>query len=118
MKDNLVLRDIESLIFEFRGYKVMIDIDLAELYETETRKLKQQVRRNMNRFPPDFIFELTENEKRQLIEQVPRLSVLKHASMAPMVFTEQSVLMLSSILCTKKAVQAVSELSTFPMNKY
>jgi hypothetical protein len=105
MKDALTIRDIESLIFEFRGYKVMTDVDLAALYETETKKLKQQVRRNIGRFPPDFMFELTEDEKRQLIEHAPRLSTLKHASIAPMVFTEQGVAMLSSVLRTDKAVQ-------------
>jgi hypothetical protein len=104
MKNVLVLHEIESLIFEFRGYKVMIDVDLAALYETETKRLKQQVRRNIDRFPPDFMFELTEDEKRQLIEHAPRLSALKHASIAPMVFTEQGVAMLSSVLRTEKAV--------------
>ncbi len=83
----------------------MIDSDLAALYETETKKLKQQVRRNMDRFPPDFMFELSGDEKRQLIEQTIRLSSLKHASSAPMVFTEQGVAMLSSVLRTVKAVQ-------------
>lgn len=105
MKIALTIHDIESLIFEFRGYKVMIDVDLATLYETETKKLKQQVRRNINRFPPDFMFELKEEEKRQLIEHVPRLFALKHSYIAPMVFTEQGVAMLSSVLRNEKAVQ-------------
>lgn len=59
MKAEIIqLHEIESLIFEFRGKKVMVDTDLASLYETETKKLKQQVRRNIDRFPPDFMFEL------------------------------------------------------------
>jgi hypothetical protein len=66
MEDALTIRDIESLIFEFRGYKVMTDVDLAALYETETKKLKQQVRCNIDRFPPDFMYELTRSEKEQL----------------------------------------------------
>ena len=105
MKDALTIRNIESLIFEFRGYKVMTDIDLAEMYETETKKLKQQVRRNIDRFPPDFMFELTRSEKDQLIANAPRLSTLKHASISPMVFTEQGVAMLSSVLNSKTAIQ-------------
>jgi len=104
MEDPLTIHDIESLIFEFRGYKVMTDVDLAALYETETKKLKQQVRRNIDRFPPDFMFELTRSEKGQLITFASRLSTLKHSSIAPMVFTEQGVAMLSSVLNSKKAV--------------
>jgi len=104
MKDPITINDIESLIFEFRGYKVMTDVDLAALYGTETKKLKQQVRRNIDRFPSDFMFELTRNEKEQMIAFAPRLSALKHSSIAPMVFTEQGVAMLSSVLNSKKAV--------------
>ena len=105
MENPLTIRDVESLIFEFRGYKVMIDADLAALYETETKKLKQQVRRNIDRFPEDFMFELTGKEKEQLLTLAPRLSTLKHASISPMAFTEQGVAMLSSVLRTEKAVQ-------------
>jgi len=83
----------------------MLDKDLAALYETETKKLKQQVRRNIDRFPSDFMFELTEDETRKLIKYIPRLSTLKHASVVPMVFTEQGVAMLSSVLHSEKAVQ-------------
>ena len=88
MKEKVALIELESMIFEFRGVRVMIDTDIASLYETETRKLKQQVRRNMNRFPDDFMFELTVDEKEQLLERAPHLSMLKHSSSAPMVFTE------------------------------
>jgi hypothetical protein len=83
----------------------MIDIDLAALYETETKKLKQQVKRNSDRFPEDFMFELNEDEKYQLLAYAPRLGNLKHSSVNLMVFTEQGVAMLSSILSSKKAIQ-------------
>lgn len=73
MKEVLPVRSFENLIFEFRGIKVMIDADLAALYETETKKLKQQVKRNTDRFPEDFMFELTKEEKEQLIVLAPRL---------------------------------------------
>jgi hypothetical protein len=105
MKSILPVGNFENLIFEFRGIKVMIDSDLAALYETETKKLKQQVKRNADRFPEDFMFELTKEEKEQLIAAVPRLENLKYASVNPMVFTEQGVAMLSSVLTTPKAVQ-------------
>ena len=105
MKELLPFNNFETLIFEFRGIKVMIDIDLATLYETETKRLKEQVKRNTDRFPADFMFELTKNEKEILIELSPRLSNLKHSSVSPMVFTEQGVAMLSSVLNSGRAVQ-------------
>jgi len=105
MKNTTAVRSFENLIFEFRGIKVMIDTDLAALYETETKKLKQQVKRNMNRFPEDFMFELTKEEKEQLIALSPRLENLKYSPVNPIVFTEQGVSMLSSVLTTPRAVQ-------------
>lgn len=104
MIDFISSKDFENLIFEFRGMKVMIDSDLAALYETETKKLKQQVKRNINRFPEDFMFELNREEKDSLIIRTPRLASLKHASVNPMVFTEQGVAMLSSVLTSQKAI--------------
>ena len=95
----------ESLIFEFRGYKVMVDKDLASLYETETKVLKQQVKRNISRFPADFMFKLTKEETIQLVTNCDRLSSLKHSNVNPMVFTEQGVAMLSSVLRSNKAIE-------------
>ena len=102
---NLINADYQSLIFKIRGYKVMIDNDLAALYETDTKVLKQQVKRNLDRFPKDFMFHLTQNEKDQLVTNCDRLQSLKHSSVLPMVFTEQGVAMLSSVLRSKKAIQ-------------
>lgn len=104
MEETVALSLFESMIFEFRGIQVRIDADLASIYGTETKKLKQQVRRNFKRFPGDFMFELSKEEKEQLMEIAPRLAVLKHSSSAPMVFTEQGVAMLSSVLNTENAV--------------
>ena len=104
MEKGVIERSYETLIFEFRGYKVMIDSDLASLYETETKALKQQVKRNINRFPSDFMFELTKDEKEQLVTSCDRLSALKHSSVNPMAFTEQGVAMLSSVLRSDKAI--------------
>lgn len=105
MEDILKTRQFDNLIFELRGYKVMIDADLASLYETETKKLKQQVRRNQDRFPDDFMFELTLDEKEQLVTNCDRFNSLKHSSVNPMAFTEQGVAMLSSVLRSPKAVK-------------
>jgi len=104
MEKTLVKADYQSLIFEFRAYKVMVDADLAALYETETKVLKQQVKRNIDRFPDDFMFQLTREEKEQLVTNCDRLSNLKHSSVNPLVFTEQGVAMLSSVLRSKKAI--------------
>ena len=104
MQKSIIKSDYQSLIFEFRGYKVMIDTDLATLYETETKALKQQVKRNIEKFPDDFMFQLTKGEKEQLVTNCDRLSNLKHSSVNPLVFTEQGVSMLSSVLRSKKAI--------------
>ena len=104
MQDELIKGDYQSLIFELRGYYVMIDTDLAILYETETKVLKQQVKRNIDRFPEDFMFQLTKEEKEQLVTNCDRLQNLKHSSVNPLVFTEQGVAMLSSVLRSKKAI--------------
>ena len=105
MGTTLIQAEYHSLIFEIRGYKVMIDTDLAALYETETKILKQQVKRNNDRFPKDFMFQLTKEEKAQLVTNCDRLSNLKHSSVSPMAFTEQGVAMLSSVLRSKKAIR-------------
>ena len=76
----------------------MIDSDLAHLYGVSTKVLKQQIKRHNTRFPEDFMFELTINEKDKLVTYCDRLSTLKHSAVNPLVFTEQGVSMLSSIL--------------------
>jgi len=103
--NNLIKAEYETLIFQFRGIKVMVDTDLALLYGVPTKALKQQVKRNTERFPKDFMFELTSNEKNELVTNCDRLANLKHSSARPLVFTEQGVAMLSSILRSKKAIQ-------------
>lgn len=105
MEDILKTRQFESLIFDLRGYKVMIDADLAALYETETKRLKEQVKRNRERFPGDFVFETTKDEKALLVAICDRFTNLKHSSVNPMAFTEQGVAMLSSVIRSPKAVK-------------
>lgn len=95
---------IENLIFDVRGVKVMVDADLAAIYGTDTRSLKQQVRRNPKRFPSDFRFELNREEMERIFHLSPRLVALKFAKVPPMVFTEQGVAMLSSVLNSDRAI--------------
>lgn len=70
MKNFLIAADYKPLIYEFRGFNVMLDIDLASLYGVETKRLKEQVRRNLSRFPMDFMFELTKDEFSALRSQI------------------------------------------------
>lgn len=95
---------IENRIFTIRGQKVMIDRDLAELYEIKTMVLNQAVKRNIKRFPEDFMFKLTRNELNELITNCDRFQMLKHSPTTPNVFTEQGVSMLSSILNSDRAI--------------
>lgn len=103
--NSLIKPEYETMIFQFRGFKVMIDADLAVLYGVPTKALKQQVKRNFERFPEDFMFELTKLEKDELVTICDRLSILKHSSVNPLVFTEQGVSMLSSVLRSEKAIK-------------
>ena len=102
------LQIIQNKIFEIRGMRVMLDFDLAEMYETETKRLKEAVRRNLNRFPPDFMFELNEEEYNFLRTQFASLEKQgrgKYSKYLPFAFTEQGVAMLASILNSPKAIE-------------
>lgn len=100
----IVTNKIESKIFVIRTQKVMLDFDLAELYGVETRVLKQAVRRNIERFPKDFLFQLNKNEWQELITNCDKLGSYKFSPSLPYAFTEQGVAMLSSVLKSKKAI--------------
>jgi len=99
------LEIITQKIHEIRGHKIMLDFNLAELYETETRILKQAVRRNIERFPQDFMFELTESEIILLVSQSVIPSKSKLGGAKPYAFTEQGVAMLSSVLNSDIAIE-------------
>ena len=101
---------IESLIHEIRGQKVMLDFDLAELYQVETKRLKESVRRNIERFEgDDFMFELTSEEYNSLIislrSQIATSNERGGRRHMPFAFTEQGVAMLSSVLKSERAIQ-------------
>jgi hypothetical protein len=95
---------ITQRIFEIHGHKVMLDVDLAALYEVPTKALNQAVKRNPARFPDDFMFQLTVAERNELVTKCDRLTNLKHSSVMPHVFTESGVAMLSSVLNSERAV--------------
>ena len=96
---------IENRIFTIRGQKVMIDRDLAEMYGVETKKLNQAVKRNIERFPSDFMFQLTDEEQRELVTFCDHLKNLKYSYQNAYAFTEHGVTMLSSILNSSKAIE-------------
>ena len=114
MDENTIspVNRIENLIFFVRGQKVLLDMDLADLYGVPTKVLKQAVRRNIDRFPSDFMFVLTRQEFADLRSQIVTSSSPQWggARYQPMAFTEQGVAMLSSILRSKRAVQVNIEI--------
>lgn len=102
---NLVpVEKIENRIFQIRGKRVMLDRDLAELYCVSTKVLNQAVKRNLKRFPEDFMFKLTAVEKREVVTNCDHLKVLKFSPQLPYAFTEQGVAMLSSVLGSERAI--------------
>ena len=103
MSDEMIL--IHNLIYEIRGQKVMLDFDLARLYRVETKVLNQAVKRNMKRFPPDFMFQLSAEEVLNLRSQFVTSSKRK-LSAPPFAFTEQGVAMLSGVLKSDIAIEA------------
>ena len=101
---NMQLQVIQQKIFEIRGQNVMLDFDLAELYEVETKALNQAVKRNMDSFPEDFMFRITREEYNLLRSQIVTLEGKgKFSKYNPYVFTEHGVTMLASILKSPKA---------------
>ena len=102
----LPVESITSKIYFIRDHKVMLDRDLAELYGVETKQLKRTVRRNIDRFPSDFMFELTKKELENWRCQFgTSISIKMGLRYSPMAFTEQGVAMLSSVLNSKRAIQ-------------
>ncbi len=101
------LQTIQHKIYEVRGQRVMLDFDLSALYETETKRLKEAVRRNIERFPSDFMFELTRDEYNALRSQIASLETGrgKYSKFNPFAFTEQGVAMLASVLNSPKAIE-------------
>ncbi|HFA50456.1 MAG TPA: ORF6N domain-containing protein [Bacteroidetes bacterium] len=110
------LQTIHLKIIILRGQKVLLDFDLASLYKVETRTLKQAVKRNLIRFPEDFMFELTEDEINEVVSQNVIPSKSHFGGAKPFAFTEQGVAMLSSVLKSEKAALVnIAIMRTFVM---
>ena len=101
LPDEIILNKIIVL----RGKKVMIDKDMAELYGVTTKRLNEQVKRNPKRFPDDFMFQITKEEKEEIILHFEHLSGLKFSPVLPYVFTEHGAVMLASVLNSDKAIK-------------
>lgn len=99
------LGQVESLILPIRGNRVVLDRDLARLYGTTTKKLNQAVRRNLDRFPPDFMIQLSAKERESLVLEFDHLSGMKHSKTLPFAFSEHGVIMAASVLNSPRAVE-------------
>ena len=96
---------VEQTILVIRGLRVILDVDLATLYGTTTKALNQAVRRNLNRFPSDFLFQLTEMEKNELVTNCDRFKNIKHSNVLPSAFTEYGAIMAANVLNSDRAIE-------------
>lgn len=111
--------NIEAFILTIRGKQVLLDRDLAMLYNVETKRLNEQVKRNIERFPSRFRFQLSKEELNELVANCDRFDTLKHSTSCPYVFTEQGVAMLSTVLRSKTAVEtSVKIMDAFVAMRY
>ena len=107
VKKSLLIPDevVINKILLLRGKKVMIDKDIAELYGVPTKRLNEQVKRNIKRFPEDFMFRLTQEEKDEVVANCDHLKSLKYSPNLPVVFTEHGAVMLASVLNSDRAIE-------------
>ena len=110
VSNPLVASKIANKIVVIRDVQVMIDRDLAELYGVETKALNQAVKRNIERFPDYFCFQLDKDESLELVTNCDRFNILKHSSSNPYAFTEQGVAMLSAVLHSERAIKVSIEI--------
>lgn len=108
--DLIKNKDLQSKIFTIRGIQVMLDRDLAELFNVEVKRLNEQVKRNVERFPENFRFPLNDDEKNELVANCDRFKSLKHSSNKSFAFTEQGVAMLSAILRSDVSIKVSIEI--------
>ena len=114
MNEVVKFEDIESKIITIRNQKVMLDREVAVVYGVETKRINEAVKNNPERFPDGYIFELTENETNELVENFDRFHLLKHSTVHPKAFTEKGLYMLATILKSQSAVQTtIAIIETF-----
>ncbi|MDO9513038.1 MAG: ORF6N domain-containing protein [Elusimicrobiota bacterium] len=112
--DAVASEIIERKIIELKGQKVILDSDVAELYEVATREINQAVKNNTAKFPQGYIFSLTKEEKTELVKNFDRFNFLKPPTVIPKVFTEKGLYMLATILKGSKAIQTtITIIETF-----
>jgi hypothetical protein len=105
LKSIVKIGKIEQCILLIRGEKVIIDADLAEFYNVSTRRLNEQVKRNKERFPEDFVFQLTQKEKKELVATCDHLQKVKYSKALPYAFTEHGSIMAASVLNSRRAAE-------------
>jgi hypothetical protein len=105
-KSVVPMERIEKSILLIRGQKVILDADLARLYVATTKRLNEQVKRNRERFPEDFMFQLTKEEKAEVVANCDHLSTLKYSPALPHAFTEHGAIMAATVLNTQRAIEA------------
>jgi len=105
-KSIVPVERVEKAIVHMRGHKVILDADLARLYGVTTKRLNEQVKRNRDRFPEDFLFRLSEEEKAEVVANCDHLSNLKFSRTLPYAFTEHGAIMAASVLNTPRAIEA------------
>ena len=104
MTDLIAVESVARRILLLRGHRVMLDADLAEMYDVPTKALNQAVRRNFDRFPADFMFQLSPEEKTEVVTNCDHLAKLKYSRTLPYAFTEHGALMLGNVLKSDRAV--------------
>ena len=104
-KSLIPVEKIDRSILVIRGYRIMLDRDLADIYGVKTSRLNEQVKRNIDRFPEDFMFQLTDQEKEDVIANCDHLDKLKFSRTNPYAFTEHGTIMLASVLNTSTAIE-------------
>lgn len=103
--DIIQYGEVENKIMQIRGQNVIIDSDIAGLYEVETKRINEAVKNNPEKFPEGYLFELLEHEKNELVENFDRFDRLKHSTVTPKAFTERGLYMLATILKSAKATE-------------
>ena len=103
--NTILLPRIESRIQVIRGLRVMLDVDLAALYGVQTKRLNEQVKRNRDRFPADFLFQLTQDEKAEVVANCDHLQNLKFSKTLPFAFTEHGAIQAANVLASSQAVE-------------
>jgi prophage antirepressor-like protein len=117
MNEIIKFENIEELIVEIKGQKVLLDRDVANIYGVETKRINESVKNNPEKFPEGYIIEVDNKTKDELVENFDRFKTLKHSTTNPKAFTEKGLYMLATILKSKKATEATITIKKSKGNK-